>query len=265
MRNEMIRAEIWLQDTLGTASGLEELAHRMGYSPSQIRRRFRDVFGLSPGVYRDQLRLAKAARLLVQTPLSVKTISSTCGYRNHSAFTRAFQKYHGKTPRRYRQQRQLDLCIQQQGQASFAYHIDELPPNHAVLTRLYNTPLALDDSREWQQYLKAVPSEIQALDKTVPIAILQDETLGNELPRFDIGVQIDPASAQDLALPPTFRLIQLPRQRHAHLHLNTACQLSEAMRFMSYRSLSGEGEALSGEPPHIIPRAEGWKLRIPLR
>ncbi|MDT8893628.1 helix-turn-helix transcriptional regulator [Halomonas sp. I1] len=264
MINEMIRAEIWLQDTLGTASGLEELAHRMGYSPSQIRRRFRDVFGLSPGAYRDQLRLAKAARLLVQTPLSVKSISATCGYRNHSAFTRAFQKYHGKSPRRYRQQRQLDLCIQQQGQASFAYQIDELPSNHAVLTRLYNTSLPLDNTSEWKQYLQSVPSEIQALDETVPIVILQDETLGNELPRFDIGVQVEPESTRDLALPPTFRLLQLPRQRHARLHLSTAGQLSEAMRFMSYRSLSGEGEALSGEPPHLIPRAEGFELRIPL-
>ncbi|WP_235014754.1 helix-turn-helix domain-containing protein [Billgrantia desiderata] len=104
-----MRAEIWLQDHLESQQGIEDLASRLGYSTSQVRRRFKQCFGLSPSAYRDSLRLEKAARLLALTPLSIRTIASQCGYQNHSAFSRAFQRYHNQTPRQYRQALRLKL------------------------------------------------------------------------------------------------------------------------------------------------------------
>ena len=84
MFNEMMRAEIWLQETLASGESLEELAARLGYSSSQVRRRFRQCFGLSPSAYRESLRLEKAARLLTFTPRGVREIAGRCGYTNHS-------------------------------------------------------------------------------------------------------------------------------------------------------------------------------------
>ncbi|MDN3526355.1 helix-turn-helix transcriptional regulator [Halomonas sabkhae] len=264
--HEMMRAEVWLQDTLNSSAGLEELAHRIGYSPSQIRRRFRDVFGISPGAYRDRLRMAKAARLLVQTPMSVRDVSRECSYGNHSAFTRAFQRHHGLTPRRYRRQRQIDLQLQlRQAQCHFVYQTDEVPASYALLTRLYNTPLALDEPNDWQQHLAIAPLELGGLEQHSRLAIVQDHQRIASPARLDLGIQTESAAAMDLALPPAFRLMSLPRQRIARLHLETVRQLGDAMCFMSCRSFSGEGEVLKGDPLQLVPHSQGLELRIPLR
>ncbi|EWG97859.1 helix-turn-helix transcriptional regulator [Halomonas sp. BC04] len=92
MFNEMMRAEIWLQDHLSSHEGIDDLANRLGYSTSQVRRKFKQRFGVSPSAYRDILRLEKAARLLALTPYRISTIAVRSGYHNHSAFSRAFQR-----------------------------------------------------------------------------------------------------------------------------------------------------------------------------
>ncbi|ATJ82610.1 helix-turn-helix transcriptional regulator [Halomonas beimenensis] len=263
MCQEMMRAEIWLQESLSSQGGIEELAVRMGYSTSQIRRRFRHCFGISPGVYRDRLRLEKAARLLIHTPEGISQIARLCGYCNHSAFSRAFHRRYGQTPRRYRQSMRLRLNRQRRGIPAFPFRVTELPARQAVLTRLYDPPGELEDLTGWRSHAQGAEVLPPQLGEAPPLAIFHDQPLESSLPRLDLGVQL-PDEPLNLALPPTFRLMRLPAQRHACLRLEHSRELRSAMLFMTCRGITGEGETLSGDPPHLVQEDSELELRIPL-
>lgn len=262
MCQDMMRAEVWLQESLDGQMGIEALARRMGYSSSQIRRRFRHCFGLSPGAYRDRLRLEKAARLLIHTPMDVNRIAGACGYRNHSAFSRAFQRRFGRTPRQYRRSLRVNLARRRKAATPFAYQVRELPRRKAILTRLYRPDQPLEDLHDWQRHVQGAEVLPAHLAAAPPIAIYHDQPLEGALPRLDLGVEIDIAA--NLALPPSFRTQELPAQAYACVPLIHPGQLDEAMLFMSARAVSGDGEPLSGEPPQLLQQAETLELRIPL-
>lgn len=61
------------------------------------------VFDLTPGQFIAKIRIDAATRLLRETGLSVSEIAHQCGFYDHSAFTRAFRKATGTTPRSFRQ------------------------------------------------------------------------------------------------------------------------------------------------------------------
>ncbi|MBB3142056.1 helix-turn-helix transcriptional regulator [Halomonas organivorans] len=262
MCQDMMRAEIWLQETLDSQQGIEELATRMGYSSSQIRRRFRKRFGVSPGTYRDQLRLEKAARLLIHTPQNISHIAAVCGYRNHSAFSRAFQRYYGDTPRHYRQRLRLTLQRQCSDSTTFSYRIRELPRRQAVLTRLYH-PQPLENLHGWQRHTWGAEDLPSALNQASPLAVFHDQPIAGALPRLDLGVAVDDTTSH-LALPPTFRLQNLPARRLACITLDSTQQVDSAVLDLACRSLAGSGAPLNGEAPQLLQEHGVLELRIPL-
>jgi AraC family transcriptional regulator len=97
---ELLRAR--LRDSLG----LGELADAVGVHPTHLARVFRARYGVSVGEYGRRLRLAWAAAEIARgdTPLAV--IATQAGFADQSHFTRAFRRYVGVTPARYRAETQ---------------------------------------------------------------------------------------------------------------------------------------------------------------
>jgi AraC-like DNA-binding protein len=60
-------------------------------------------FGLTPSQYIAKNRIAAASVLLRETDQSVSDIASSCGYYDHSAFTRTFRKIAGVSPTQFRE------------------------------------------------------------------------------------------------------------------------------------------------------------------
>ncbi len=264
MFNEMMRAEIWLQDTIDDQVGIEVLADKLGYSSSQIRRRFRQCFGMSPGAYRDTLRLEHAARLLVHTPQGIHDIARQAGYHNHSAFSRAFQRRYRCTPRAYRrieQARQHEL--RSRLSQPFSVSLARTGAQDAVLTRLYQPSRTLHSAAPWPQVsgLDMLP---ERLSQATPIALLHDQPLAGALPRVDIGVTVTPGEVADLALPAAFRRLALPAQRCACVGLDDMTQLPMAVRYLVAKSLPAKGEYISGAPPRLLKRSDRLELQLPL-
>lgn len=83
----------------------DTLARDLGLSTATLRRRLRSE-GQSFSVIRDEIRHRQAEAMLTRTELSVADIAAALGYREPSAFYRAFQKWSGVTPASYRQTRQ---------------------------------------------------------------------------------------------------------------------------------------------------------------
>lgn len=83
---------------------LESLAREAAVSRATLARRFTDLVGQSPMAYLAQWRLSLAAELLVETDATVEQVSGRVGYLSPFAFSTAFRKAHGLSPRDYRRQ-----------------------------------------------------------------------------------------------------------------------------------------------------------------
>ncbi len=78
---------------------LARLAH---LSLSQLDRRFKRLFQLSPRDFLLRVRLHAACRLLVSTELSAAQIALRTGFFDQSYFTKRFRRQTGETPAAYR-------------------------------------------------------------------------------------------------------------------------------------------------------------------
>jgi AraC-like DNA-binding protein len=78
-----------------------ELAAGLGMSVPTLRRRLRGE-GQSFSTIKDELRFVAAERLLQENRLSVAEVAAELGYSEPSAFYRAFHKWMGQSPGRFR-------------------------------------------------------------------------------------------------------------------------------------------------------------------
>lgn len=83
-----------------------QLAHHLGTSRSTLVRVVRQETGRSLGEVLEERVLARGRWLLEHTTLSIREIASGCGYTDHGAFSRAFVREIGITPRDFRREHQ---------------------------------------------------------------------------------------------------------------------------------------------------------------
>ncbi|MBP3591944.1 MAG: helix-turn-helix transcriptional regulator [Clostridia bacterium] len=67
-------------------------------SVSSLQRAFLKCLATSPKQYLNRLRMNRALELLAKNELSVKEISSACGFKDEKYFSRAFRKRYGHPP-----------------------------------------------------------------------------------------------------------------------------------------------------------------------
>jgi AraC-like DNA-binding protein/mannose-6-phosphate isomerase-like protein (cupin superfamily) len=84
----------------GDARGLRDWADELGVTPAQIDRGFRAQVGCGFASWRSSMR-AQAARDLMAGGLDPSVAARRVGYRHLSAFSRAFRRRHGFSPREY--------------------------------------------------------------------------------------------------------------------------------------------------------------------
>ena len=71
-------------------------------APSTLLPVFKKVTGFSPIDYLLQVRLSKAAELLLKTELPVSEIAQKCGFHDSNYFSRQFRKRYAAAPKNYR-------------------------------------------------------------------------------------------------------------------------------------------------------------------
>lgn len=82
---------------------LTDLARRAHLSVSQLTRRFKQQFGMTPARYIRRVRLNAACRLLAETDLDLDTVAEHTGFYDASHFVKQFKSELGQTPHAYRQ------------------------------------------------------------------------------------------------------------------------------------------------------------------
>lgn len=85
----------------GHAWTLQELAERAGMSRSSFALKFKETVGASPMDYLTRWRMWLAADRLANSTDSVSAIAFSLGYESESAFSTAFKRVMGRSPRRY--------------------------------------------------------------------------------------------------------------------------------------------------------------------
>jgi AraC-like DNA-binding protein len=80
-----------------------ELAAWSELPPARFARLIKRFFGLTPSQYITKARIAAASSLLRETDQTVAEIAATCGFADHSSFTRAFRKVAGISPTQFRE------------------------------------------------------------------------------------------------------------------------------------------------------------------
>jgi AraC-like DNA-binding protein len=80
---------------------LQELAERVGMSRSTFAQRFKDTVGESPMEYLTRWRMLVAGDKLINSTDPVSVISLALGYESEAAFSTAFKRVMGCSPRQY--------------------------------------------------------------------------------------------------------------------------------------------------------------------
>lgn len=85
--------------------GLATVASQTGISLAHLSRAFKQRYGISPGRYRDQIRLEAARSLLRHSDLLVKEIANQLGYPDAYTFSKAFNRHCHCPPRTFRKRK----------------------------------------------------------------------------------------------------------------------------------------------------------------
>ncbi|HYH83758.1 MAG TPA: helix-turn-helix domain-containing protein [Longimicrobium sp.] len=99
---DVVRAERWAREHLGTGIDARELADAAGLSPRTFARRVVRATGLSPVRFLQRLRVERAVELLETTTCTVEEIARRVGYAEPTTLRRLLRRNAGARPRELR-------------------------------------------------------------------------------------------------------------------------------------------------------------------
>ena len=92
----------WMQGHLRDRLSVDDLAERACLSPRHFSRRFKRVYGTTPGAFVEDLRLGRARDRLGLPNQSIAHVASSVGFASADSFRRAFERRFGIQPGMYR-------------------------------------------------------------------------------------------------------------------------------------------------------------------
>ncbi|MEY2563283.1 MAG: hypothetical protein QOH88_1476 [Verrucomicrobiota bacterium] len=92
----------WMTNNPTKQMSVESLARRASLSPRQFFRRFKEVFGSSPAIFVETLRLNEARRRLSAGEISIEGVAESVGFNGADSFRRAFTRRFRVTPSKFR-------------------------------------------------------------------------------------------------------------------------------------------------------------------
>jgi len=99
-----------LEQGMHTPATIAQLAGRVGWSESKLKKVFKAYYGMPPYTYLLGLRMKKAQMLLLEQQ-SIKFIAAELGYRSESNFCKAFRLAFNESPRSWMKKRAHQLKL----------------------------------------------------------------------------------------------------------------------------------------------------------
>ncbi len=92
----------WARTHLRQDLSIETLAGKAHLCPRHFSRRFREEFGVTPGMFVETLRLDEARRRLAEHNSTIEAVGDSVGFKSARAFRRTFERRFGVNPSSYR-------------------------------------------------------------------------------------------------------------------------------------------------------------------
>jgi len=86
---------------------VDQVVESVGLSRRCLEQRFRQIIHCTPKCEITRIQIDRARKLLLETELSIETISHRSGFHSFKYFARAFQRVVGMTPRDFRRRRRV--------------------------------------------------------------------------------------------------------------------------------------------------------------
>lgn len=93
----------WYEAKLSSNPTMAEVAQAVHISPTHLRRLFHKIRGASPQEAFTEIQFKRVKWLMRDSSITFEQISEICGFGSASAFSRAFSKKFGISPKQYRQ------------------------------------------------------------------------------------------------------------------------------------------------------------------
>lgn len=105
-RRFMERVQKFVEEHIADSDvNIEDMAAAVMYSRSNLNRKMKSLFGLTPADFMREARLKRAAYLLLTTRNPVSNIAYECGFTDPKYFSRVFRSTYGVNPSEYRENR----------------------------------------------------------------------------------------------------------------------------------------------------------------
>lgn len=98
----VIQAADYILSSFDPNITVKDIADHLHISRSYLFALFKKNMNISPQQFLIMTRITSARELLADTDLSIEVVANSCGYQNAFAFSRAFKKETGLSPREYR-------------------------------------------------------------------------------------------------------------------------------------------------------------------
>jgi transcriptional regulator GlxA family with amidase domain len=106
----VLKAQRWLHENRAVPLRLGALSQCAGLEPRTLQRRFHKATGMTPALYVQHLRVARAQDLLLASERSTDQIAWEIGYRDPASFRKIFFKLAKITPSDYRRKFRQGAC-----------------------------------------------------------------------------------------------------------------------------------------------------------
>ena len=94
--------ERYIREHYNTEISMQSVARAMNYSDAYFCKLFKQCFKVNFSAWLNEYRIDRAREMLQNTRLSVREVSTACGYSDANYFARVFKRITGKTPSEYR-------------------------------------------------------------------------------------------------------------------------------------------------------------------
>lgn len=109
--NDILAQALGRMDDPEFGGTVADVAAACGLSPFQLARLFGAAMGMAPGAYMSRVRLERAAGRLCAEPATALTeIALDAGFESQQTFTRAFRRWAGTSPGRYRKEGKMSIA-----------------------------------------------------------------------------------------------------------------------------------------------------------
>lgn len=108
-RKALVEVSALMEANIEEPLTLDELARLAGLSQRHLQRMFRHALGMTPMCYYLNLRLKRARTLLLQTEMSIMSITVACGFQSACHFSKSYRALFGYSPSIERRQREQSV------------------------------------------------------------------------------------------------------------------------------------------------------------